>query len=56
MVWIEMVCDGCNYNPYGEPYEKGSLKRIKAEAKQNGWKTIKGKIYCPKCQQVLKAR
>ena len=55
MVWIEIVCDGCSHSPCGESYRKGSLKRIKAEAKEYGWKTIKGKIYCPKCQKILKA-
>lgn len=55
MIWIEIVCDGCNDNPFGESYRKGSLTRLKQWAKQNGWKIIKGKIYCPNCQSKLKA-
>lgn len=55
MIYIEIVCDGCTRTPWGESYGKGSLKRLKAYAKQDGWKTIKGKIYCPRCQQILKA-
>ena len=54
MIWIEMVCDGCQ-SPCGESYRKGSLKRIKAEAKGYGWKTIKGKMYCPRCQKNFKS-
>ncbi len=54
MIWIEIVCDGCNENPWGESYRKGSVQRMKEYAKQNGWKTIKGKIYCPNCQRILK--
>ena len=54
MIWIEMVCDGCNANPYGETYRKGAAQMIKDQAKQGGWKTIKGKIYCPDCQRILK--
>lgn len=55
MIWIEIVCDGCNDNPWGEFYRKGSVQRIKASAKSNGWKVIKGKLYCPNCQIRLKA-
>ena len=54
MIWIEMVCDGCQ-SPCGESYRKGSLKRIKAEAKGYGWKTIKGKMYFPDVKKILKA-
>lgn len=56
MIWIEIVCDGCNYNPFGEFYRKGSIQRIKATAKSAGWKTIKGNIYCPKCQERMKKK
>jgi len=55
MIWIEVVCDSCNDNPWGESYKKGSVQRIKAKVKQEGWKTVKGKIYCPDCQLKLKA-
>ena len=55
MIWIEIVCDGCNDNPFGEFYRKGSIQRIKAIAKSDGWKIIKGNIYCPKCQEKKKA-
>ena len=54
MIWIEIVCDGCNDNPWGERYRKGSLTRLKQNVKHDGWKTIKGKIYCPKCIQRIK--
>jgi len=54
MVWIEMVCDGCNENPFGEEYMSNSVSRIKKEAKEAGWKTINGKIYCPECQERMK--
>ncbi len=54
MIWIELVCDGCNASPYGEIYGKGVVQMIKDWAKQDGWKTIKGKVYCPTCQQRLK--
>ncbi len=56
MFWIELMCDGCNDNPWGERYRKGSVNRLKTNAKADGWKTIKGKLYCPKCQQRLKAK
>ena len=56
MIWIELVCDGCNDNPWGEYYRKGSVARIKANAKANGWKTINGKIYCPECQARMRAK
>lgn len=36
MIWIEIVCDGCSNNPWGESYRKGSVQRIKAIAKQYG--------------------
>lgn len=49
MVWIELVCDGCNDNPFGERYRKGSLAKLKQEAKCSGWKITKGKIYCDEC-------
>lgn len=54
MVWVEIVCDGCNNSPYGETYMQGSDKRLKDMAKREGWKTIKGKIYCTECQLKLK--
>ena len=56
MIWIEVVCDGCSNNPCGESYQKGSITRLKKEVKTYGWKTIKGKIYCPDCQKILKNR
>jgi hypothetical protein len=49
-----MVCDGCNENPFGEEYMSNSVSRIKKEAKEAGWKTINGKIYCPECQERMK--
>lgn len=55
MIWIEIVCDCCSCNPLGEWYRKGSVARLKQLEKQYGWKTIKGKIYCPDCQLKLKA-
>lgn len=55
MVWIEIVCDGCYDNPIGETYKK-SVSTIKKKAKENGWKTINGKIYCPKCQERMKKK
>lgn len=54
MIWVEIVCDGCNDNPLGEFYRKGSIQRIKANAKSDGWKFIKGGMYCPKCQEKMK--
>ena len=56
MIWIEIVCDGCNNNPFGEFYRKGSIQRIKALAKSDGWKVIKGRMYCPKCQEIMKKK
>jgi hypothetical protein len=41
MIWIEVVCDGCNNNPFGETYRSNSASRIKKEAREAGWKTIK---------------
>lgn len=54
MIWIEMVCDRCMNNPFGERYKKGSVERLKRYAKQDGWKTVNGKIYCPNCYKVIK--
>lgn len=54
MIYIEIVCDGCCYNPFGNEYTQGSVSKLKKEAKEAGWKTIKGKIYCPKCQERMK--
>ena len=54
MIWVEIVCDGCNNNPCGEAYRKGSITRLKEEVKTYGWKTVKGKIYCLDCQKELR--
>ena len=54
MIWIEIVCDACNDILCGESYRKGSVQRIKEDAKRCGWKTIKGELYCPCCQRRLK--
>lgn len=53
MVWIEIVCDRCNDAPWGESYRRGSVQRLKEITKQCGWKTIKGKLYCPNCQAII---
>ena len=53
MVWVEIVCDSCCDNTYGESYRQGSIKKLKDMAKENGWKITKGKAYCPKCQLKL---
>jgi hypothetical protein len=55
MIWIEVVCDGCNNNLFGETYRSNSVSRIKKEAREAGWKTIKGKIYCTECQERMKS-
>ena len=54
MVWIEIVCDGCNDSPFGESYKSNSVSRLKKAAKDAGWRTINGKIYCPECQNKVK--
>ena len=54
MVWVEIVCDGCSSNPFGEIYMSNSVSKIKKKAKEAGWKTIDGKIYCPECQERMK--
>ena len=56
MIWIEIVCDECNRVQCGEYYREGSVTRIKADAKANGWKTINGKMYCPNCFEKLKEK
>ena len=56
MIWVEIVCDGCCDNPYGETYISNSVSRLKKKAKEAGWKTIKGKMYCPRCQERLKCQ
>ena len=53
MIWIEVVCDGCCDNTFGETYRSNSVSKLKKEVKEAGWKTINGKIYCPKCQERL---
>ncbi len=54
MIWIELVCDGCSYNPFGSRYRRDSVKDLKMRAKLAGWKVINGSLYCPKCQQKIK--
>lgn len=54
MIWVEIVCDGCNFNPFGEEYRSTSVSRIKKKAKEAGWKTIDGKIYCPECKEKMR--
>ena len=56
MIWIEIVCDGCNYNPWGEHYRRGSIAQLNAKAKECGWKITNGKIYCPECQERMRAK
>lgn len=54
MVWVEIVCDSCSNNPFGEIYMSNSVSKIKKKTKEAGWKTINGKIYCPECQERMK--
>lgn len=54
MIWVEIVCDGCYDNPYGNTYSRDSVSRLKKKVKEAGWKTIKGEIFCPKCQERMK--
>lgn len=55
MIWIEAVCDGCMCAPFGEHYRKGSITRLNESIKNDGWKKIGKKIYCPECAKTLKA-
>ncbi len=55
MIWIETVCDICNTTCTGMVYKQGhNIALLKAETKDCGWKTIKGILYCPECQERLK--
>ena len=54
MVWIEMVCDCCNDTCGGRSYKNGAIANLRIEAKKLGWKTIKGKTYCPLCQERMR--
>ena len=56
MIWIEIVCDSCCDNPFGETYRSNSVSTLKKKAKESGWKTINGKIYCNKCQERMKKK
>lgn len=56
MIWIEIVCDGCMYTPFGESYRKGSVSKLKKDAKNANWKEVDGKIYCPECYKKMKRK
>lgn len=54
MIWVEIVCDGCSTDPFGEMYTSNSISKMKKKTKEAGWKTINEKIYCPECQEKMK--
>ena len=53
MIWIEIICDGCNCNPEGEFYSSGSVTRLKKKVKALGWKMKYGRYYCPDCLRIM---
>ena len=55
MIWIEIVCDSCCDNTFGQIYTSNAVSKLKKAVKEAGWKTINGKVYCTKCQEKMKS-
>ena len=46
-----MMCDKCL--DYHEGGQDCYANRVRKSAKEAGWKKIRGKDYCPKCQKDM---
>lgn len=34
MIWVEIVCDGCSTDPFGEMYTSNSISKMKKKQKK----------------------
>lgn len=53
-----IYCDGENCphdGPYNPDYEAGSAARQRQQYRQDGWRYINGKDYCPECVAKLQS-
>lgn len=52
MIVVEtfIVCDGGCGMTFGVDNRERTGKRHRIEAKQEGWKVVRNKDYCPKCK------
>jgi len=49
---IRLFCDFCNDEPFG-PY--ATAKEARKNAKEDGWRHVRGKDMCDSCAETLKA-